>query len=89
MQTTDIPQEKLYLMDCNLDNNCKETVPQMLIVSENCFFPFSFSMLFGDDNQKENYRPLGALPVFSWRRRNRLSVRLLSLWPTAGAKGGF
>jgi len=38
--STGIPQEKLYLTDCNLANNSEEIVPNMLIVSENSFFPF-------------------------------------------------
>lgn len=41
MQATGIiPQEKLYLMDCNLDSDSKETVPRMWIVSEKCLSPF-------------------------------------------------
>lgn len=38
MQTTDIPQEKLYLMAFNLDNNSKEIVPKMF--QKTVFSPF-------------------------------------------------
>lgn len=38
MQITDTPQEKK--IDSDLDNNSKEGVPSILIVSENCFSPF-------------------------------------------------
>lgn len=51
--------------------------------------PISFSALLGDDNQKEDYWPLGALPLFSRWGGDRFRPGLLSLRPTAGAKGGL